>query len=192
MKKSDSMSLVSLLKDNPDYIDRIQKVAKKVQHDKDKIHSLAERYNHKYEKEIIEGTKKRQILLTEGMNRGKSKQEAEQSIGFIPSIYTPILNWLYFFMKEEEIPEREFLREEQETKYKHLLHEQQEIDGMEKIPEVFVILSGKNISYDNFKTLKKLKKLATKNDNENEAFQAYRACLRLCERYDIEFDKIPN
>jgi hypothetical protein len=192
MKRKNDMSLVSLIRDNPDYIDRIQAIAEEVRKDKGKITAIAQKYNKRYGNEIAEGTKRKQVLLTEGMKYGKSKAEVEQSMGFIPSIYTPILNWLYFFMREEDIPQREMLREEQESKYKHLLHEGIEVDGMNKVPEVFVILSGKNISYDKFKTLKKLKTLSKSQNNEHEAFNAYTQCLKLCNKYDIEFDSIPK
>lgn len=191
MSKSNDMSLVSLIKDNPDYIDRIQELAVEVKKDKSKILSMASKYNNKYEKQISEGTKKRQLLLAERVNHGQSPEEAERSLGFIPSIYTPILNWLYFFMMEEQIPEKELLRSEQEEQYRHLLHENVNVKGMDNVPDVFVVLSGKNISYENFKTLKKLKQLATKNDSINESIQAYKKCLQLCEKFDIDFNKIP-
>lgn len=192
MNKNNEISLVSLLKDNPDYMDRIHEIANEVKKDKSKIASMAQKYNTRYETEINEGTRKRQIMIEQRVNSGKSLEEAERSIGFIPSVYTPILNWLYFFMREENNPARERIRAEQENEYKHLLHEQQEVDGMEKVPDVFVVLSGKNISYNLFKTMKKLKTLATRNDNEHEAFQAYRACIKLCNEHDINFDKIPT
>lgn len=190
MKKSNEMSLVSLIKDNTDYLDRIHDIANEVKKDKTKILSMAEKYNTKYKTQISEGTKKRQLLLTERIDGGQTKEEAERNMGFIPSIYTPILNWLYFFMAEENIPERELLRESQEKEYRHLLHESQNVDGMEKVPEAFVFLSGK-VTHDQFKRLKKLKRLSH-SPNENEAFAAYRKCLQLCEAFEVNFDKIPT
>ena len=190
MSKSNDMSLVSLLKESPDYLDRIHEIANEVKKDKSKILSMADTYNKKYGNQIAEGTKRRQLLLSERVHRGETAQEAERNMSFIPSIYTPILNWLYFFMLEEQIPEKELLRSEQEEQYRHLLHEQQNVDGMEKVPEAFVFLSGK-VTHDQFKKLKKLKALS-RSPNENEAFQAYRKCIQLCEVFEVDFDKIPN
>jgi len=190
MKNSNvEMSLVALLKENPDYMERIDAIAKEVKKDKSKIESIANKYNAKYKQQISEGTIKRQILITEGKKRGKTPDEIERTMGFIPSIYTPILNWLYFFMQEEEIPEKEFIREEQEKKYRNLLHEEQNVENMEKVPEAFVFLSGK-ITYEQFQKLKKLKRLSQGTD-EHEAFQAYRKCLQLCEAFEVDFDRIP-
>ena len=47
-----------------------------------------------------------------------------------------------------------------------------------------------NITIEMFNRIKKLKALSM-SDNENEAFQAYRACMRLCDEYDLDFNKIP-
>ena len=190
MNKKNDMSLVTLLKETPEYLDRINEIANEVKKDKTKILSMAEKYNNKYERQISEGTKKRQLLLTERIERGQTKQEAERNMGFIPSIYTPILNWLYFFMVEEKIPEKELLREDQEEKYRHLLHDNQNVEGMAKVPEAFVFLSGK-VTHDQFKKLKKLKALS-RSPNENEAFAAYRKCIQLCEAFEVDFDKIPS
>lgn len=189
MAKSKNMSLVSLIQDDEDFFNRIQNLSKEVKKDKTKIMTMAEKYNQKYENEINEGTKKRNALLTEGLKSGKTYEEAERSLGFIPSIYTPILNWLYYFMKEENNPDRELLRAEQEEKYRHLLHEQQTVEGMEKVPDVFVAMSGK-VTQEQFQKLKKLKRLS-RSPNEHEAFQAYTKCLQLCEAFEVDFDKIP-
>lgn len=188
MSKQKNMSLVSLIKNDEEFFERINKLAKDVKKDKVKIMTMAEKYNSKYEREIVEGTKKRNALLTEGLNSGKTYEEAERNLGFIPSIYTPILNWLYYFMKEENIPDRELLRAEQEEKYKHLLHEQQEVQGMEKVPDVFVAMSGK-VTQEQFQKLKKLKRLS-RSPNEHEAFSAYTKCLQLCEDFEVDFDRI--
>ena len=189
MKSNSNMSLVSLLKDNPDFMERINEVAKEVKKDKVKIMAVADKYNHKYEKQISDGTRRRQILITEGTNRGQSVEEVERTLGFIPSIYTPILNWLYFFMMEENDPRKEEIRYEQEEKYRHLLHEDQNVQNMEKVPEAFVFLSGK-VTYEQFQKLKKLKALS-RSSNKHEAFSAYSKCLELCEAFEVEFDKIP-
>mgnify|MGYP005661113113 FL=1 len=70
----------------------------------------------------------------------------------------------------------------------HMTHK--EVDVMENPPELFEYLYG-NITMGTFSKLKKLKRLS-KSPNENEAFRAYRKCLKLCEQYNVEFDKIPT
>jgi hypothetical protein len=189
MKSNSGMSLVALLKDNPNLMDRISEVAQEVKKDKVKIMAVADKYNQKYEKQISDGTLKRQIMITEGTKRGQTVEEVERNMGFIPSIYTPILNWLYFFMMEEEDPRKEQLRTEQEAQYRTLLHEDQNVQNMEKVPEAFVFLSGK-VTYDQFQKLKKLKALS-RSSNKHEAFSAYTKCMQLCEAFEVEFDKIP-
>ena len=61
---------------------------------------------------------------------------------------------------------------------------------MENTPEMFEYLYG-NITLKEFGVLKKLKALS-KSNNEHEAFSAYKKCLKLCERHNIEFDRIPS
>ena len=46
------------------------------------------------------------------------------------------------------------------------------------------------IMKDLLEKIKKLKALS-QSPNEKEAFLAYRKCLELCKKYDLEFDKIP-
>lgn len=189
MGNKDDMSLVALLRDNPGITERIQKLSKEVAKDKSKIMNLADKYNQEHENEIIEGTRKLQTLITEGEKSGKTRQEVEQSSGFIPSIYTPILNWLYSFMQTGRVPNRELLREEQNELYKLLLHEQQSVERMEKAPDTFMFLSGVKITHEQYLKLKKLKRLS-KSPNEHEAFQAYTKCIQLCEAFDVNFDHI--
>ena len=61
---------------------------------------------------------------------------------------------------------------------------------MDKVPEAFVFLSGK-VTHEQFLKLKKLKRLAVKNDDEHESFQAYKKCRELCDFFEIEYEKIP-
>ena len=114
----------------------------------------------------------------------------EQSSGFIPSLYTPILNWIYFYViLEGKDLEKELLRDNQDTLYRTLLHEDK-IKSLEKAPDMVEYIYG-NITMEKFQTLKKLKRLS-KSPNEHEAFQAYRKCINLCKEHKIEFDKIPD
>ena len=55
---------------------------------------------------------------------------------------------------------------------------------------MFEYLYG-NITMKTFSKLKKLKALS-KSPNMNEAFSAYRKCLKLCKEHDVDFDKIPS
>ena len=182
-------SLATLLRDDPDLSERIKKVAEKVKEDNVKIKSIANSYNQKYKKEIVDGTAKKHLLLEEGRRRGQSVEEIEMSSGFIPSIYTPILNWLFFFIQEGRNPEEELLREEQDKKY-GLLTEEEEIRNIDEVPDVETYIYG-NITLEKFQTLKKLKRLS-RSPNEHEAFQAYRRCIKLCKDYGVEFDRIPE
>lgn len=169
----------------------INKVATHVKKDRAKIRSLADEYNQKYSKEISEGTKAKQLLLTEGERQGLSKEDAMAQVtsnhGFIPTIYTPTLNWLYFFMSEHKNISREDTRQQLNEQIGQLTHS--EVNVMKNSPELFEYLYG-NITIGTFGKLKKLKRLS-KSDNTNEAFQAYRACIKLCEEYEVDFDRIP-
>jgi hypothetical protein len=111
------------------------------------------------------------------------------SSGFIPSVYTPILNWLFFFIMEGRDPEKEYIREKEDEKYRTLL-EEGKIEDIEKAPDMLTYIYG-NITLEKFQTLKKLKRLS-RSPNEHEAFQAYRKCIKLCKEHGIEFDRIPE
>lgn len=186
------MSLVSILKSDPSFSDRIKEVSKKIKRDKDSVLNVADKYNKKYKKQIEEGTRKKQLLLTEGARRGLSPDETMARYGqFLPTVHTPILNWLHFFMEEEKDTKQELLREQQDKKYGSQWHDESEYqtEDIENADDMMTYLYG-NLTIENFNTLKKLKKLS-RSPNENEAFQAYRKCLKLCEQYGLDFNKIP-
>ena len=183
-------SLASFIKDDPNLAIRIKEVAKEVEKDTAKIKNIADAYNRKYEKEIREGTIKKHLLLEDGKRRGKSVEEIEISSGFIPTIYTPILNWIYYFVVlEGRNLEHEMKREEQNRAY-GLLQEKLDDDVFKKAPDMEEYIYG-NLTYEKFQTLKKLKRLS-KSPNEHEAFSAYRKCIEMCKQHKIDFDKIPN
>lgn len=183
--------LVTLIKDTPDYSRRVKKVRRKIREDKKKVLSIAEEYNERYSTEIAEGTKKRQLLLTEGQQQGLTEKEAEDRIrsqqGFIPTVSTPVLNWLFFFMNEYRNSSQELQRKQLNEQVGHLEHE--EVTVMENTPEMFEFLYG-NITMKQFTRLKKLKALS-RSPNENEAFTAYRMCMKLCKKFKVDFDRIP-
>lgn len=93
---------------NPDIGERILKKAEDIKVDKQKLSSVADEYGKKYRQEIIDGTKKRQLLLSEGAKRGLSSDDSLKEYGkFIPSVYTPIMNFLYFSFLESADEDRE-------------------------------------------------------------------------------------
>ena len=140
MRNGDSMSLVSLLKENPDFIQRLQVVAEEIDKDKTKIKAISSTYNEKYKKEIQEGTAKKHMLLEQGRREGKSIEEVEHSSGFIPSVYTPILNWLYFFIIEGQDMDKETRREREDVLYARLL--QEDVKMPEKAPDMETYIYG--------------------------------------------------
>lgn len=180
---NNNYSLMELL-NNPSIIDneRFEKKIKEVKKNKQNLLSAAEEYNNQHKEEIREGTRQKALLLAEGESRGLSEEEIFKDKGFIPSVYTPILNFLYFMLKDCNDIENELklLRENAE-----LEHENIEIDA----PEMEEFIYG-NMTHDTFKKIKKLKALS-RSKNEKEAFLAYRKCLELCDKYSLEFDKIP-
>ena len=185
MKKD--TQLATLIRDDVNLAHRIKEIAKEVEKDTAKIKRVAESYNQRYKKEIAAGTIKKHLLLEEGKKKGKSVEEIEQSSGFIPCIYTPILNWLYFMVMEGRNIEQEYIRGREDELHRTLLHEEVNTD---KVPDVIEYIYG-NITMEKFQTLKKLKRLS-KSPNEHEAFSAYRKCISLCKEHGIEFDKIPT
>lgn len=184
------MRLMTLLRDDPTLVSRIQQIKKEVERDTEKIKNISDEYNRRFKKEIVAGTAKKHLMLEEGKRRGQSIEEIEMSHGFIPSVYTPILNWLFFFLMEGQDFGKEILREELDETYRILLHDDEEIESADNVPDMTTYIYG-NITLEKFQTLKKLKRLS-KSPNEHEAFSAYRKCMELCRDYGIEFDKIPS
>lgn len=184
--------IVSLMKilDDPTLLfdgERLKKITKEVVKDKNSILKSAEDYNNKYKKEVEDGTLKRQLMIEDGAKRGLKEEDVCKG-SFVPTKYTPILNWLYFIMREDNVDSGwEESRKKYNKQYGHLVDEYEEKSD---VPEVDDLIYG-NISTDMFRKMKKLKTLS-QSENENEAFIAYRMCLELCQRYGLEFDKIPT
>jgi len=139
-------------------------------------------------------------LLENGKHRGLTEKNVIQQHGFIPTLYTPILNFLYFLMNEHKDEDMKrnieisklfgnasYATKEHDRKVGRLLHEE---IIRENVPEMEELIYG-NMTHDDFKKIKKLKRLS-KSDNEHEAFSAYSACLKMCKKYSLEFDKIPT
>ncbi len=190
------------LRDDPNFAALFAKKAIDIRKNKADLVEAAQTYQGKYKKEIEEGTRKRQIMLAEGEARGLKESEVfmDNKI-FIPTTQTPILNYLYFLLREEKDhdasikvlraaedldKELTVLKEEFERKYGGEVH------NHETPPEVPNMVSYiyKNIGDDTMSTLKKLKTLAM-SDNEKEAFVAFRKCKQMCDKYHLDMDKIP-
>ena len=87
--------LTTLLNQSGINQEKLKAKVAEVKKDKRKLTKLAENHFQNHKEEILEGTKKRQLLLEDGKRRGLTEDQVLSSSGFIPSVYTPILNWLY-------------------------------------------------------------------------------------------------
>lgn len=201
-----NLSLLAIMRNDPDYAERLRKRIVEVRKDKEGLLSAADIVAQQHAKEIEEGTRKKQLLLTEGEKRGLGEEDVMRAYGrFLPTKHTPILNLLYFILREDAAPafeelRREFFekfgheydglsRNELEEKYGREEHLEPVDDNVEEPPTMDEFIYG-NLTHDMFKKIKKLKALS-RSPNEKEAYLAYRACLKLCDKYGLEFDKIP-
>ena len=172
--------------------------------DKLKLLNKANSFCSKYADEIQEGTKKLALLLSEGKAKGLTEAEIlEANPKFYPSVRTPLLNMLYFLNKEYGVGTNvKVTIEEQYTnmdeseiiKLLNSLYEKEEysdktMETAKKAPEMTEFIYG-NMTHDTFIKIKKLKALS-KSKNKQEAFLAYTKCIELCEKYNLEFDRIP-
>ena len=183
-------------------LNNIDAKAKEVKKDYVKLSSWARDYNNRYLGEIEEGTKKKQLLLAEGLSKGKNRETIDFGPNFIPSNDTPILNFLFFHKRDEHYEELEVLREIKDVgKKEEYLREHYnksisdgKIDGKldkfeEKLqPNLGTLLYG-DVTLEMFDKIKKLKSLS-KSPNKEEAFSAYSKCMDLCNKHGLEFDKI--
>jgi hypothetical protein len=195
---------LTVFKNNPDFAERLKEQVASIKKSHKSLTDAANNYSGKYVDEVTEGTKKLQLLLEEGKKKGFSEEEIleKQSI-FYPTVRTPILNMLYFLMREhpdankinfnrlaEDInKDPSILLEQQNKKYGSLQYESETKDGSETAPSMDEFIYG-NLTHDMFKKIKKLKALS-RSSNQQEAFSAYTKCLELCKEYGLDFDKIP-
>lgn len=158
------------MRDDPDFGTRLQKKAQAIKEDKQHMLSAADEYGQRYQQEIIEGTELRAKLLTEGSARGLSEQEIMSSYGrFVPTVYTPILNMLYFLLRESEPQDAKRYRQrdainEALIKAKQLNHDSDEKDLTTE--ELTAILD------DKFKTIHQETQADNQRANINSQFSS--------------------
>jgi hypothetical protein len=131
-------------------------------------------------------------MLTEGAQRGLSEEEVISQYGrFVPTVYTPILNLLYFLLREtaDEDADHYRQRDRLNEQFGHLREEDIEKTVLQNTPDLEEFLYG-NVTFDMFDKIKKLKALS-KSSNKQEAFMAYTKAIELCKEYGLNFDKIP-
>lgn len=191
------------LRADPDFAALFSKKAEGVRKNKADLLEAAKSYQGKYKKEIAEGTKKRYLMLTEGKAKGMSPEEIfRDNQVFIPTADTPILNYLYFLLCEENDlgaavkvlraaedldKDLSLLKEEFEKKYGAEIHKDHFTS--EDVPNMVSFIYG-SVNDDTMATLKKLKTLAM-SDNEAEAFVAFRKGRELAQKFNLDWDKIP-
>lgn len=205
----ENYSLMAILRNDPDFAGGLAAKTEAVKKDKAGLKHAAETYTQKYEKEILEGTKKRQLLIAEGQANGLTEAEVFKGNNrFLPTVHTPILNFLYFMFRDEANDERERIKTLTENYIKEFGYEnivkamESDVDDTKDVtledilsndtnqPEEMESFIYGNMTHAEFKKIKKLKAL-THSPNEKEAFLAYRKCQELCKKYNLEFEKIP-
>jgi len=183
--------------------DTVREKSKQVLKDALNLRKRADDYNTSYSQEIREGTEKRQLLLTEGLSKGLSPDKIDFGPNFIPSEKTPVLNFLFFTLRDEFSGDITVLREEKDLgkDSKELLEYynnkissgavEDKVDKFENPlqPNVGKYIYG-DVDIEMFDKIKKLKALSN-SPNESEAFSAYRMAKKLCEKYKLDFDRIP-
>lgn len=213
-------SIMAILRSDPDYAAALKKRGEDLGKDKQNLINASGQYAEKYQEEIAEGTQRYQKLLGDGQVEGL---EGDKSLGgkFIPTKYTPILNFLFFSQRDENVTPNK-TAEEVMTDYvkqftdmgfeksdlidlyiKGLVqklpegYDSKDVDFDDVITDDVTIMPDEmdkfiygDLTHSEFKKLKKLKALS-QSSNEQEAFLAYRKCLELCQKYRLEFDKIP-
>ena len=183
--------------------ERIIKKIAEVKQNKANLLERANEYQQKYSDEIEKGTLQRALLLEDGQRKGLKEEDIFKGNEiFIPTKETPILNFLYFMLRdsgeygdgvtilrENKDLDKDFkeLEKEYNDKYGQEVHEKVADDNLKDSKE---FLYG-NVGMEEFATLKKLKRLS-KSDNENEAFLAYSKAMKLCKELGLDFDKIPS
>lgn len=198
-----------LMSSDVDLHDRLKKATKEVESLKKNISQAATDYNKKYEQEITEGTKARQLLLTEGRKKGMSDDEImATNTRFLPTVQTPILNFLYFLLRDEHRPDWEGINKQLFEQHGHVapaatekelehmfgqaIHQEEKYEGVKEPDSLETYIYG-NCTHSMFQTIKKLKTLALSDTaSTNEAAIAFATCKKLCQKYGLDFEKLPT
>lgn len=196
-----SFSLMKMMRDDEDFIKRMEQKKANVKADIDNLSAAAKIYEKKYENVVADGTREKQLLLEDGRRRGLTEEQTYGKMTkFIPAKDTPILNMLYFLMNEYENvnDDIQFLRENENVgkkfdDVKKMLNENHgkltEKDIDQQIPDLLEYVYN-NVTLDIFNTIKKLKALST-SDNEAEASRAFLKGRKLARDYNLDWDRIP-
>ena len=137
-----SLSLISIMQSDAEFGRRISKKVEEIKHDKQNLSNLAQEYATEYHEEIRQGTEKRAKLLSEGASRGLSEAECLGQYGrFLPSKWTPLLNLLYFLLRESSDDPRYGQsryedRDKLDEKFGSLREEDIEKTILKKIPDI--------------------------------------------------------
>ena len=190
-----NLNLVSIMREDVEFEKRLARKVKEIKADKENLSNIADEYGGKYRQEILEGTQLRAKLLNEGAARGLEEEEAISQYGkFVPCVQTPILNLLYFLLRESSndphYGEKHYKnRDKLNEQFGSLKEAELKSEFIKDPPAMIEYLYG-NTTLEKFNLIKKLKALA-QSPNEAEAFQAYRKALEMCKQEGLEFDKIP-
>ena len=198
---NNEMSLVKLMRDDEDFIKRMETKKVNVKQDKVRLDAAANEYGKKYEKIVEQGTIEKQLLLEDGRKHGLTEDQVFGKMSkYIPAKDTPILNMIYFLLNEykneasavqflreqkDQGKDYELLRESMNADYGHLT----EKDAEQALPDLLEYVYN-NVTLDIFNTIKKLKALSTSN-NEVEASRAFLKGRKLCQSYNLDWDRIP-
>jgi hypothetical protein len=127
-------------------------------------------------------------------NTPEAEQVFKNNNEFMPTVQTPILNFLHFLtMEYKDIVENvDHLKQKYDEQYGHLEHLDYELGKSEAQVEAphMEDYIYKNMDAGTFGKLKKLKALSF-SSNEQEAHAAWQKCMELCEKFGISFDNIP-
>ena len=194
---------LSVFEKNPEFAFRLQQQVSEIKKSHKSLTEAAKSYTGKYQEEVNVGTKKMQLLISEGKKHGFTEEEvlAHQQ-NFCPTARTPILNMIFFLMREhpdaaninfnrltEDLNKNpDLLLTEQNNKFGSWQHGEAAEKTAESAPEMDEFIYGE-MTHSTYSTIKKLKRLS-QSPNKSEAFAAYTKCLEMCKKYNLEFDKV--
>ena len=210
----DQFGIVGILTKDADLRARLQQAKEELERNTKNVAKVTEEVNSHYTHEIEEGTKKKQLLLEQGTYLRGEADDGDPLKSFCPSRETPHLNALFFMMRDQTIdtelkalraPEDisknvDDLRQEFELEFGTAFdaYEASQVSSPDFVKSSFknatkgfesFLYEGGN--YDAFVKLKKLKAL-TRSANTAEAELAKAKCLELCEKYNLDYDRIPS